>query len=105
MNHDADKVWVFTIDPCVESVGGHRRQRIGLSIARVLLWSRGWQVPAYSLPANRQDLSIQRILVRHGVSRDLGSLLVDDMDRAIDYFKQHPVHTPMTSEEASGFHH
>ena len=39
------------------------------------LRSRGWQVPAYSLPANRQDLSIQRILVRHGVSRDLGSLL------------------------------
>ena len=39
------------------------------------LRSRGWQVPAYSLPANRQDLVIQRILVRHGVSRDLGSLL------------------------------
>ncbi len=69
------------------------------------LRSRGWQVPAYSLPANRQDLSIQRILVRHGVSRDLGSLLVDDMKRAIDYFGRHPVHTPMTGEAASGFHH
>lgn len=69
------------------------------------LRSRGWQVPAYSLPANRQDLSIQRILVRHGVSRDLGSLLVDDMNRAIGYFKQQPVHTRMTNEEASGFHH
>ena len=43
------------------------------------LRSRGWQVPAYSLPPNRQDLVIQRILVRHGVSRDLGSLLLDDM--------------------------
>jgi glutamate decarboxylase len=62
-------------------------------------------VPAYALPANRQDLSIQRILVRHGVSRDLGSLLVGDMKRAIDYFKQHPVHTSMTADEASGFHH
>jgi glutamate decarboxylase len=69
------------------------------------LRTRGWQVPAYSLPANRQDLSIQRILVRHGVSRDLGSLLVEDMKRAIEYFQQHPVGTPMTSEEASGFHH
>jgi len=66
---------------------------------------RGWQVPAYSLPANVQDLSIQRILVRHGVSRDLGSLLVDDMKRAMDYFKEHPVHTPLASHEASGFHH
>ena len=69
------------------------------------LRARGWQVPAYSLPANRQDLSIQRILVRHGVSRDLGSLLVDDMQRALAYFEQHPVHTQMTADDASGFHH
>lgn len=69
------------------------------------LRSRDWQVPAYCLPANAQDLSIQRILVRHGASRDLGSLLVDDMQRAIDYFKQHPVQIPMTADESSGFHH
>jgi glutamate decarboxylase len=69
------------------------------------LRTRGWQVPAYSLPANVPDLSIQRILVRHGVSRDLGSLLVDDMKRALDYFKEHPVHAPMTAKDASGFHH
>ncbi len=69
------------------------------------LRSRGWQVPAYSMPANRQDLVIQRILVRHGVSRDLASLLLDDMTRAIDFFAKHPVTVPMTKEEASGFHH
>jgi glutamate decarboxylase len=69
------------------------------------LRSRGWQVPAYSLPADCQDLAIQRILVRHGVSRDLGSLLVDDMRRALDYFQQHPVQSRMTANEASGFHH
>jgi glutamate decarboxylase len=69
------------------------------------LRSRGWQVPAYSLPANCQDLVIQRILVRHGVSRDLGSLLLDDMKRAIDYFQKHPIQSPMTGAEASGFHH
>jgi glutamate decarboxylase len=69
------------------------------------LRSRGWQVPAYSLPENRQDLVIQRILVRHGVSKDLGSLLLDDMKRAIAYFQRHPIHTPMTADEASGFRH
>ncbi|QDS96035.1 Glutamate decarboxylase beta [Roseimaritima multifibrata] len=69
------------------------------------LRARGWQVPAYSLPPKREDLAIQRILVRHGVSRDLGSLLVEDMKRAIDYYKSHPVHTPMSADEASGFHH
>ena len=69
------------------------------------LRSRGWQVPAYSLPANCQDVVIQRILVRHGVSRDLGSLLLEDMKRAMDYFEQHPVQTHMSAGEASGFHH
>jgi glutamate decarboxylase len=69
------------------------------------LQTRGWQVPAYSLPAHCQDLSIQRILVRHGVSRDLGSLLVDDLKRAMEYFKRHPIQSPMSSAEASGFHH
>ncbi|TWT61752.1 glutamate decarboxylase [Rubinisphaera italica] len=69
------------------------------------LRSRGWQVPAYSLPANMQELSIQRILVRQGVSRDLGALLVEDMKRTLEHFQQHPVLTPMTPAEASGFHH
>ncbi|MBS7707365.1 glutamate decarboxylase [Chelatococcus asaccharovorans] len=69
------------------------------------LRSRGWQVPAYSMPANREDLVIQRILVRHGVSLDLGSLLLDDMRRAIDFFAKHPVVKPLTKEEASGFNH
>jgi glutamate decarboxylase len=69
------------------------------------LRSRGWQVPAYSMPPNREDLVIQRILVRHGVSRDLGSLLVDDMKRAMDYFQQHPITKSMTADEASSFHH
>ncbi len=69
------------------------------------LRSRGWQVPAYSLPPNRQDLVIQRILVRHGVSRDLGALLLKDVSRAIDHFAKHPVRKPLTEEEASGFRH
>lgn len=69
------------------------------------LRSRGWQVPAYSMPANRQDLVIQRILVRHGVSRDLAALLIDDIKRSLEYFKKHPVTTPLTEEEAGGFNH
>lgn len=69
------------------------------------LRSRGWQVPAYSMPANREDLVIQRILVRHGVSFDLASLLIEDIKRALEFFKLHPVTRPMTSDEASGFNH
>ena len=69
------------------------------------LRSRGWQVPAYSMPAHREDLVIQRILVRHGVSFDLASLLIDDMKRALDIFEKHPVAKPMTESEAAGFNH
>jgi glutamate decarboxylase len=69
------------------------------------LRSRGWQVPAYSLPAHCQDLVIQRILIRNGVSRDLASLLIEDMERCLDYFKKHPIEYPLTAEEATGYHH
>jgi glutamate decarboxylase len=69
------------------------------------LRSRGWQVPAYSMPANREDLVVQRILVRHGVSMDLASLLLDDMRRSLEYFEKHPVAIPLTKEEGSGFSH
>lgn len=69
------------------------------------LRSRGWQVPAYSMPANREDLVVQRILVRHGTSRDLASLLIEDFKRALDYFAKHPISQPLTKEEATGFNH
>ena len=69
------------------------------------LCTRGWQVPAYSLPANCQNQPIQRILVRHGVSRDLAVLLLEDMKAALDYLAKHPLQKPLTKEEASGFHH
>ncbi|MFC5387404.1 glutamate decarboxylase [Aquamicrobium segne] len=69
------------------------------------LRSRGWQVPAYSMPAHRKDLVVQRILVRHGVSRDLASLLLDDMKRALDHFKRHPASSFLSEKEAGSFNH
>ncbi len=69
------------------------------------LRSRGWLVPAYSMPANREDLVVQRILVRHGTSMDLADLLLDDIRRSLDYFDKHPVHNPLTEKEAGGFKH
>ncbi|QYY36240.1 glutamate decarboxylase [Ruficoccus sp. ZRK36] len=66
---------------------------------------RGWQVPAYSMPPKREDLVIQRVLVRHGVTRDLINLLLEDFKRCLEYFEKHPVSSPVTSEEATGYHH
>ncbi len=65
------------------------------------LRTRGWQVPAYSLPADQEETVIQRILVRYGVSRDLASLLLDDMVAAIEFLKE----ASQAKEQRSGFHH
>jgi glutamate decarboxylase len=66
---------------------------------------RGWQVPAYTLPDNFGDVAVQRILVRQGVTTDLGSCLLDDFRWAIRHFDRHPVHVPMTEAEDGGFSH
>jgi glutamate decarboxylase len=66
---------------------------------------KGWQVPAYPLTGSVADVAVQRILVRQGVSRDLGSILLDDMEQSIAHFTKHPITVSMTPEEASGFSH
>jgi glutamate decarboxylase len=69
------------------------------------LRARGWQVPAYPMPANRTDLVIQRVLARFGLSRDLAGLLMDDLKRAVQHLRKHARGQPLTPQEASGYHH
>jgi glutamate decarboxylase len=69
------------------------------------LRARGWQVPAYSMPPNREDLVVQRILVRYGVSRDLGDILLEDIRRSLALLEKHPVAHPLTENEAGGYNH
>lgn len=69
------------------------------------LRSRGWQVPAYALPARAQDVVVQRVLLRQGVSRDLIALLLADIVRTLDYFKTHQVIDHLTEAEGGSFAH
>src|SRR4051812_24235009 len=66
--------------------------------------ARGWQLPAYTFPANREDLAALRVVVRRGFSHDLADLLLDDLTRAIGVLdaQSQPVHTAAT---AAAFHH
>lgn len=66
---------------------------------------RGWQVAAYSMPANIEDVVIMRLVLRHGFSEELADLLLDDVRRALDYFKKHPVSVVQTADEANSFDH
>ncbi len=52
---------------------------------------RGWQIASYPLPGDRQTVVVQRVLIRHGVSRDLIALLLEDLRRGIAYLMQNPV--------------
>ena len=46
-----------------------------------LLRSRGWQVPAYTLPANQEHRAVLRIVVRAGFSHDMADQLLADIER------------------------
>ncbi len=63
---------------------------------------RGWQIASYPLPSNRENTVIQRIMIRHGVTIDMASLLLDDLKRAVDYFSQFP---QAASGGKTSFHH
>jgi len=68
------------------------------------LRERGWLVPAYTFPENRQDLSVVRIVVRNGFSRDLASLFVEDLGRLLPELERQS--GPLQgSETAAAFHH
>lgn len=43
----------------------------------------GWLVPAYTFPANREDLAVLRVVCRSGFSLDLADRLVDDLGKLL----------------------
>jgi glutamate decarboxylase len=43
------------------------------------LRERGWLVPAYTFPENRQDLSVLRVVVRAGMTHDMADLFLGDL--------------------------
>ena len=45
---------------------------------------KGWQVPAYPLPEDLQNVIIQRFVCRADLSRNLADLLMRDLKAAIE---------------------
>jgi glutamate decarboxylase len=71
------------------------------------LRQRGWLVPAYTFPANLQDMAVLRIVVRNGLTRDMAELLISDLRMQVGLLaaaKQPPV--PLLPEgQRSAFAH
>ncbi|MDP9092322.1 MAG: glutamate decarboxylase [Actinomycetota bacterium] len=64
---------------------------------------RGWQIPAYTFPPERQDLSVLRIVCRNEFTQDLAGLLLGDIRAAVVQLDEQ-VDTRAASGPA-GFHH
>ncbi|MFJ6214851.1 glutamate decarboxylase [Streptomyces sp. NPDC092296] len=62
---------------------------------------RGWQVPSYPLPPDRQQTVIQRVLIRHGISGDKMALFIQDLRRSLSELTGHA--RPENAKVA--FHH
>jgi glutamate decarboxylase len=67
------------------------------------LRERGWQVPAYTFPENRQDLAVLRVVCRNGFSRDLAELFLADLTSAVHELQAASV--TATQSGRSGFRH
>lgn len=69
------------------------------------LRTRGWLVAAYPMPADRQDETIMRAVIRHGFTRDMADLLIADVHRCLHQLRHHPKGASLNRDEAGGFTH
>ncbi|MBL7129757.1 MAG: glutamate decarboxylase, partial [Ignavibacteria bacterium] len=67
------------------------------------LRDRGWLVPAYSMPKNREDLVVQRVVVKEGFSHDMANLLLNSMRRHLKDYASQPERKP--KKTGKHFHH
>lgn len=67
------------------------------------LRERGWLVPAYTFPADREDLAVLRVVVRNGFSHDLADMFLADLRRAVDQLARQ--HEPLRGPDATSFAH
>jgi len=68
------------------------------------LRQRGWLVPAYPLPEDLEERTVQRVVVRNGLSRDLASRLLDSLRASVEFLDTLPGPLPR-EQEAHMFHH
>ena len=66
------------------------------------LRSKGWQVPAYTMPDNAADVAVLRVVVREGFSLDLAGALVEDIRATVAFLDANP---PTLVSTDPGFAH
>ena len=64
---------------------------------------KGWLIPAYTFPANREDLAALRIVIRNGGTHDLADILVEDLKSVVGYLSR--LAAPLPDSGNPNFHH
>jgi glutamate decarboxylase len=69
------------------------------------LRERGWLIPAYTMPADCDEMAVLRFVIRAGFSRDMAEQLLTDMQRSVQWFESlsGPMPQPQTPDQH--FHH
>jgi glutamate decarboxylase len=57
------------------------------------------------MPADMEDMTVMRIVVRNGVSMDLVELLLGDLRDAVAYLDSLSAPMPKERRPVAGFHH
>ncbi len=65
----------------------------------------GWLVPAYPMPADLESITVQRVVVRNGFSRDLAAVFLDDLTAEVGYLESLTEPLPDRAQKAQAFHH
>jgi glutamate decarboxylase len=69
------------------------------------LRQRGWLVPAYPMPDDLADLTVQRIVVRNGLSHDLADTLLQAIRDSVTYLDGLSGPLPREARPTTSFHH
>jgi glutamate decarboxylase len=70
------------------------------------LRAHGWLVPAYAMPEGMEGVSVLRVVVRNGFSRNLAEMLVSDLRTVVaELGEQAAGRAPADGTRRSAFHH
>jgi len=70
------------------------------------LREQGWLVPAYTFPANREDLAVLRVVVRAGMSHDMADLFLGALGKQTERLDALRAPLPQrTDDETAAFKH
>jgi glutamate decarboxylase len=88
-------VFAFGLDPAVSNYSVYD--------VSDRLRQHGWLVPAYSFPANREDLNVLRIVVRAGMTMEMAEHLLEHLHQQTEFLES--LTAPLPGEGRQAFAH